>query len=1375
VSKRLSLDDESVVRHLRAYQEALEAGERPDRRQMLARFPQIAEELARCLDGLDFVHRVAPQLRDEDLPGRDLDATTPLGDFQIVREVGRGGMGVVYEAEQMSLGRRVALKVLPFAAVLDDRYLRRFKNEAQAAAHLHHTNIVPVHAVGCERGVHYYAMQFIEGSTVAGLIDELRGFAGNSKNRDSSPALEAIAKEHTTESPRYCRAVANLGIQAAEALEYAHESGVIHRDIKPPNLIVDASGHLWITDFGLASTRNDTGLTVTGDIVGTMRYMSPEQALAQRVPVDHRTDIYSLGVTLYELLTLEQAFPGDDPRAILQDIAFKEPVRPRALNPATAPELETILLKAMAKDARDRYETAQELVDDLRRFLENRPIHARRPTLFKRATQWARRHQAVVWAAAVVLVLAVAGLAIGTILLARKHDQVKTAQERAEAHFGKARALVDSMLTRLSEELASEPFMKPLRKELLEEALAFYLDFLEQKEDEPGLRFDAALAHRRVGTIYNQLGRYAESVPSHERAILSLEELVEEVPGEPDYRYELAFTLAQLAYPLESLERSAETEPALRRAVSLLQELLATSGPQVRYHRLLANCHLHLSVVFGNVSRPEDAEREIERGKDIWERLAAASDLPRDRRGLAQSLLWLAQRRGLRNRPDEAEELLQRYLAMIEQLMTEIPSMDLRFAHARGWHLLGNLLYTRRPKDAASAYEEALSIYDELARFSPSWPDAREHVGEVHTSLGGVYLNMGLHKKSDQAVRAAIGALAELADEHPEVPLYRLRLANAHSLLADVARTTGSTEKAEEACRRAIEIVDGLEEEMGDKRLYLLFGQNVHETLVTLLVNRGALQQAERYLLRKIQAFNERLVERYPDVPSYRDLLAQSNFNLAFLVLQPAGRHEEATETERIASGIWSDLAAKHPEDYGGSLARAYGGMAVRLRDTGESQRALMAFEKAIELSRDRLQQADSAYARLGLGVRCYELGLLLRNLGHRVRAEEAYREAVEHLQKAVDLEPGSPEYRSRLASGRINLANLLRGAHRNEEALPLLRQGLAAFDALAREFPGNPNYRREVAIASDNLGITLYQMGRLDEARQSLRKALTVAEGVVEDFGDSLINATTLATALNDLAFMLSDDEEERGLLERAIVIRRKILEANPRHPQERRFVIAHHINLASVLERMGRRDEAEARVQDALPVARELVVEFPDSLADKKKLASLLDAGARLRLLHGDLPQARVLVDELTALYRQIPVQQPDPVAESCNGLAWLLATCPDRAVRDPAEAVRLARRALARSEGQAAHIFKTLGVALYRAGRLSEAGAALERSIELSSGASACDWLFLSMVQHRLGNEGAARKAFAKGEARINKDDARLQRFRAEAEEVLGIKPE
>src|SRR5262249_5494147 len=247
---------------------------------------------------------------------------------------GRGGMGVVYEAEQISLGRRVALKVLPFASTLDPKQLQRFKNEAQAAASLHHTNIVPVHATGCERGVHYYAMQFIECHTLAQLIAEMRdqekgqdsevragsmnarlatGVAGQKSSdseptgpyasvpgdhgnlgpeqsplgaRSSAPSTQPqgiLSTERSTKDPAFFRAVANLGIQAAEALENAHQLGVIHRDIKPANLMVDARGNLWITDFGLAHCQGNCELTMSGDLLGTLRYMSPEQALGQRL------------------------------------------------------------------------------------------------------------------------------------------------------------------------------------------------------------------------------------------------------------------------------------------------------------------------------------------------------------------------------------------------------------------------------------------------------------------------------------------------------------------------------------------------------------------------------------------------------------------------------------------------------------------------------------------------------------------------------------------------------------------------------------------------------------------------------------------------------------------------------------------------------------------------------------------------------------------------------------------------------------------------------------------------------------------------------------------------------------------------------------
>src|SRR5262249_26876913 len=198
--------------------------------------------------------------------------------------------------------------------------------------------------------------------------------------------------ERSITNRAYFRTVAHLGEQAAEALEHAHDLGVIHRDVKPGNLLVDGRGHLWITDFGLAHCQSQAGLTMTGDLVGTLRYMSPEQALAKRHLIDHRTDIYSLGVTLYEFLTLEPAFSGSDREELLQQIAFEGPPSPRQRNKAIPRELETIVLKAIEKSLEARYATAQELTDDLRRFLEYKPIRARRPTLVQRASKWCRRN-----------------------------------------------------------------------------------------------------------------------------------------------------------------------------------------------------------------------------------------------------------------------------------------------------------------------------------------------------------------------------------------------------------------------------------------------------------------------------------------------------------------------------------------------------------------------------------------------------------------------------------------------------------------------------------------------------------------------------------------------------------------------------------------------------------------------------------------------------------------------------------------------------------------------------------------------------------------------------------------------------------------------
>jgi eukaryotic-like serine/threonine-protein kinase len=251
-------------------------------------------------------------------------------------------------------------------------------------------------------------------------------------------ATAGLSTERSTKSSAFFRTVAHIGVQAAEALEHAHQMGVIHRDIKPANVLIQgepgalATGvRLWITDFGLAQFQTDAKLTMTGDMLGTLRYMSPEQALAKRVAVDARTDIYSLGVTLFELLTLEPAYNGRNRDEVLRQIAFDEPRPPSRLNKAIPTELETIVGKAMAKNPEERYTTAQELADDLRRFLEDKPIRAKRPSLLQRAQKWARRHKTVVRAAVVVLVLALTGLAAGTMLVMQ--EQARTADARAQA------------------------------------------------------------------------------------------------------------------------------------------------------------------------------------------------------------------------------------------------------------------------------------------------------------------------------------------------------------------------------------------------------------------------------------------------------------------------------------------------------------------------------------------------------------------------------------------------------------------------------------------------------------------------------------------------------------------------------------------------------------------------------------------------------------------------------------------------------------------------------------------------------------------------------------------------------------------------------
>jgi WD40 repeat protein/serine/threonine protein kinase len=468
-------------------------GERPSLTEYAQRYPELADEIRELFPALVEME----ELRPEQTTGAGIDLVAgssiprQLGDYRILREVGRGGMGIVYEAVQESLGRHVALKVLPLHSLLQPTCRERFHREAHAAARLHHTNIVPVFAVGEHEGLLYYSMQYIHGQGLDIVLQEVKRLRvrtassppGESTNASvlatsaaqglltgqffaadtqvaqpraasrlaqvqnqsgNTSVLPDVSSELGAGSDaRYYQSVARVGAQVASALAYAHRQGVLHRDIKPSNLLLDTQGTVWITDFGLAKEAGADDLTGTGDVVGTLRYVAPERFRGQNDP---RSDIYSLGLTLYELLALRPAFAATERAQLMEQILHHEPTRPRLVDGRIPRDLELISLKALARNPEDRYATAQELGDDLNRFLLNEPIRARRPTLWQRLRKWAWRHQGVVvslaGSALVLLVGTIVALAVSNAAITQEREETKKAlQAKDEALSSEKEAL----------------------------------------------------------------------------------------------------------------------------------------------------------------------------------------------------------------------------------------------------------------------------------------------------------------------------------------------------------------------------------------------------------------------------------------------------------------------------------------------------------------------------------------------------------------------------------------------------------------------------------------------------------------------------------------------------------------------------------------------------------------------------------------------------------------------------------------------------------------------------------------------------------------------------------------------------------------------
>jgi serine/threonine protein kinase len=846
-----SLPDDSLDARLGPimdeFTERLKCGQRPTDEEYTRRYPDLAGILPEKFDTL---RRIVPPALVTEPPHEEL-VSACVGDYRILRRINSGGMGEVYEAEQCSLKRRVALKVLPFAATLNAHQLQRFQREAEMAAQLHHTNIVPVYAVGCDRGIHYYAMQYIDGQNVAEVIQGLRHLSrlataspdstaeprsqlaselasGRWEAADGGPpdgdptgpympaplrsptgaaerATPVAGKRKTarpTQQAAFFQTVARLGIKAAEALEYAHQMGVIHRDIKPANLLLDGRGNLWITDFGLAHHKDHAGLSETGVPLGTLRYMSPEQARAKRGWVDPRTDVYSLGATLYEVLTLAPVFEGGDRDELLVQIAHEEPQPPQRLNPALPADLETIVLKALNKDVGSRYATAQEMADDLRRFLEDKPILAKRPTLGERLGKWTRRHKNLVAAAGVMFGVILVVLVVSTVLIWVALEKRNAALQEAQKVEDSAGQAIDDAYTKvLSDLLENLPGRAKLQLEFLEKALRFYGQLSQKRSTGLKARRERGRAYHRIGNIQWKLGEFDRAKDAYNQAIDTLTQLQREFPTDLDCQDGLARThnsMGRFQFELEDFPNAVQ---AHREAVKQY-ELLVQNAPEVRaYKEEHATSYFYLVVALEKVPRAREAKETYEQAIRIYQELLSEQlpALPAIGAGVVALGAPL-----LRTTPFPVVAAL---LTGRAELSRDVDLDCLAESYERLGYLHEKV---QRYPEAQDAYREAIGWRRErIRRSSVVTLKDRQRLGISYHNLGAMLRDANQFPEAEQAFRLALPFWERLAEDFPTQASFWYELGRTQYFLAYALRgqkknrddaLKGRKEKLAEAC-----------------------------------------------------------------------------------------------------------------------------------------------------------------------------------------------------------------------------------------------------------------------------------------------------------------------------------------------------------------------------------------------------------------------------------------------------------------------------------------------------------------------------------------------------------------------------------------------
>ena len=838
--------------------------------------------------------------------------------FRVLRPHARGGLGAVFVALDEELHREVALKQILETHADDPVSRQRFLLEAAITGNLEHPGVVPVYGLGTYGdGRPYYAMRFVRGDSLKEAIDRFHADAG----LKSDPGRRSLE----------LRQLLRRFLDVCNAIEYAHSRGVLHRDIKPGNIIVGKHGETLVVDWGLAKARgradaaespeegplrpssaSGSAETLPGSALGTPAYMSPEPARGDLEHLGPGSDVYSLGATLYCLLTGRPPVEDVDVGAMLRAVQNGAFPPPRQVAAAIDRALEAVCLKAMARKPGDRYGSPRALAEDVERWMADEPVTAWRESPLRRAGRWARRHRPFVAGLAALLITAVIALSVGAVLINRE-------RARAEESFRQARAAVDDYFTTVSQsKLLDVPGLQPLRKELLESARTYYQGFLQQRRMDSSVRAETAATHWRLAFVIREIGPQEAARAAYQQAVAHYQELVGAHPGVAKYQTDLAICYNDLA----SLEGAAgRTDEALRlhREALALRERVARAHPQgARYQNELAKSHANIGTLLLATGQTAEALSAYERARALNEGGlgAGATDL-----GFVSDL----------GKPFDPAAMIRRDLIS-------------------NYGNIGRVLVTTgKLAEAQRALQRARELAEALVADKPGVADSLAMLAAVHQDLGSVQLQMGRSAEALKAHERARELREALVRDNPAVIGYRSGLASSFHSIGYLLAQMGKPAEALDAYRRAVAIGEELAAANPTVVGYRDLLAGSYSSLANLLDEMGRTEEALRNQ-QKVREIYEVLAANNPTIVRFHAELARSANNIGYL-LTGAGRPAEALRWLERGRTIRATLAADHPDDvgFGIGLARSDYYLGRVPREPGGQAEALSALRRAEE------------------------------------------------------------------------------------------------------------------------------------------------------------------------------------------------------------------------------------------------------------------------------------------------------------------------------------------------------------------------------------------------------------------------------------------